>query len=232
MMSNFAQLNGMWSQRGIVNRTAMVLGAPVPDAREGGGDRGQISGKETLMMSAKTAISSAFMLAFLAGAVPASAAPGEAPTIRPVTVATFAVDLVRASGVPEAGWKGETDRLIVRAGIENPGSPLTEGAAASLLRSMRLEVFSASPEGFVSRQRAVAFVRQAERLLLPTAPVALDNVSMTSTPGPGSLNDCIAASRNHGACVNCCKDLGIAAKACTRFCVSFTGKPSASEPIP
>ena len=184
------------------------------------------------MPSAKSAISSAFMLAFLAGAVPASAAPGEAPTNRPVTVATFAVDLVRASGVPEAGWKGETDRLMVRSGIENPGSPLTGGAAASLLRSMGLEAFSATPEGFVSHKRAVAFVRQAEGLLLPTAPVAFDSVSMTPTPGPGSLDDCIAASRNHGVCVNCCKDLGIAANACTRFCVSFTGNPSASEPIP
>ncbi len=121
------------------------------------------------MPSAKSAISSAFMLAFLAGAVPASAAPGEAPTNRPVTVATFAVDLVRASGVPEAGWKGETDRLMVRAGIEKPGSPLTEGAAASLLRSMGLEVFSMSPEGFVSSKRAAAFVRRVSSFDQPTA---------------------------------------------------------------
>ena len=184
------------------------------------------------MRSTKAAIFSMFILVLLAGLIPASAAPGEAQADRPITVATFAADLVHGSGVPEAGWKGETDRLMALAGIENPKSLLTEGTAASLLRSMGLEVFSVSPDGVVSADRAAAFVGLAEGLLLPGAPAGLAGFSMTAGPGPGSLDDCIAASRNHGVCVNCCKDLGTAANACTRFCVSFTGKPSPSEPIP
>ena len=184
------------------------------------------------MRIGSAAVSALLLCGLHIGGIPAFAASGDAPASRPITAASFAVDLVRASGVPEAGWKSEAGRLLERAGVDRHAGPLTEGVAASLLRGMGLEVVTKSPGRSVSGSRAASFVRQAEGLLLP--PAAADPVGLSSAfgPGPASLDDCIAGSRNHGACVNCCKDLGFAANACTRFCVSFTGKPSPSEPLP
>ncbi len=170
----------------------------------------------------------------LGSSLPASAAGPAAPQSGVVPAGAFAVDLMRAAGVPEAGWKSEASRLLARAGVDRPELPLTEGIAASMMRELGLEVVSSTPAREVSGDRAESFVRQAGGLLAPAGSADPVSARIGSVPAPGSFEDCLAVSRNHGKCVNCCKDLDPAppTNACTRLCVSFTGKPSASEPLP
>ncbi len=158
-------------------------------------------------------------MAALAAPVETAANKGK----NPVTVADFAVMLAASSGI-EAGRSAE---LLARAGVPlgDLQAPLTEGRLAEILKFYGVEAQTARPTATVNRGRA-----EASLGLVTTN--GLGSLSASISPGPGSLDDCLAVSRNHGKCVNCCKDLGIAANACSRFCVSFTGKPSPSEPLP
>lgn len=143
----------------------------------------------------------------------------------PVTVADFAVMLAASSGI-EAGRSAE---LLARAGVPlgDLQAPLTEGRLAEILKFYGVEAQTASPAATVNRGRA-----EASLGLVTTNGLGSLSASISPGPGPGSLDDCLAVSRNHGFCVNCCKDLEIAANACARACASFTGKPSPSEPLP
>ena len=154
-------------------------------------------------------------------AAPAETAANKAKA--PVTVADFAVMLAASSGT-ESDGSAET---LARAGVPlgDLNAPLTEGRLAEILKYYGVEAQTASPAATVDRGRA-----EASLVLFGTS--GLGSLNASVSPAPGSLDDCLATSRNHGVCVNCCKDLGVAAKSCTRFCSSFTGKPSVSEPLP
>lgn len=158
--------------------------------------------------------------------VAAVAAPAEAVANKgksPVTVAEFAAMLAASNGL-DAGNSAE---LLVRAGVPAADlqAPLTEGRMAEILKHYGVAAATANPAAPVSRERA-----EASLVLVPSGLSTLGAASIA--PGPGSLDDCLVTSKNHGSCVNCCKDLGLASKACSRFCASFTGKKSTSEPLP
>ena len=160
--------------------------------------------------------------------VAALAAPAEATANKakaPVKVADFAAMLAASSGI-HADGSAET---LARAGVPlgDLDAPLTEGRLAEILKYYGVEAQTASPAATVNRDRA-----EASLVLFGANGLGNNSLNASVSPAPGSLDDCLAASKNHGVCVNCCKDLGIVAKACSRFCVSFTGKPSPSEPLP
>ena len=172
----------------------------------------------SLRMILAVAVLAAVPVVALAAPVETAANKGKAP----VTVADFAVMLAASRGI-EAGGSAET-LASVGVPLGNLNAPLTEGRLAEILKYYGVEAQTANPATTVNRGRA-------EASLVLFGPTALGSLSASVSPGLGSLEDC-PFSKNHGACVNCCKDSGVVAKACTRFCSSFTGKPSVSEPLP
>ncbi len=172
----------------------------------------------------------------LLSAVPvaALAAPKTADVAKaPISVADFAAMLAASTGAAPGLEAGRAAEALTKSGVPlgDPKAPLTEGRLAEILKHYGLEAETANPAATVNRERAessLVLVNAAGGLNAP----GLEALSARVSPGPSTLDDCLDFSRNHGQCVNCCKDLGVAAKACTRFCVSFTGKKSPSEPLP
>lgn len=156
-------------------------------------------------------------------ALAAPAQPAVDKGKNPVTVADFAAMLAASRGI-DAGRSAEA---LASAGVPlgDLNAPLTEGRLAEILKHYGVEAQTANPAATVNRGRA-------ESSLVLANGVGLGSLSASLSLAPVSLDDCLAVSKNHGHCVNCCKDTGIAAKACTRFCSSFTGNPSTSEPLP
>ncbi len=160
-------------------------------------------------------------------AAPAESAANKAKS--PVTVADFAAMLAASRGI-ETGPSAE---VLASAGVPlgDLDAPLTEGRLAEILKHYGVEALTANPAATVSRGRA-----ESSLVLANVAGLGSLSASISPGPGPSTLDDCLAMSKNHGFCVNCCKSLPgdppIPANACTRFCSSFTGKPSVSEPLP
>ncbi len=172
----------------------------------------------------------AFVIVFASGFSPASADVGPASGVAAVPAGAFAVDLMRSAGVPESGWGSESARLLERAGVADHGSPLTEGIAAALLRDLGLQVVAVNSERPVSRARAASIIGRASGLLVPGDDVDFTGASRGGSPAPASVDDCLVL-RTHGACVNCCKQTGAAARTCAKLCFVIN-KQSPSEPLP
>ena len=152
------------------------------------------------------------------------AANGGRSTVQP-TVADLAAELARTAG-GGAPARDLRERLLQHAGAAHaPGLPLTEGAAAAMLRDLGIEAGTSRPEQQVSGKRMALLVRLAgERLDARATLVSGARVS------PTTLDDCLVL-RNHGECVNCCRGEGLSSSACAKECFAIN-KPSASEPLP
>jgi hypothetical protein len=166
------------------------------------------------------------MLLTLPGAA-ASAAADRGPRPEQPTIGGFAAQLALLSsrgGAPAAG----AAEILIESGSAagRARAPLTEGAAAAMLKSVGIDAGTSAPGRLVSEGRAAALVRLvADRLGAaggagPTAAQA----------SPATLDDCLVL-RNHGECVTCCKAEGLSASSCAKACFVIN-KPSPSEPLP
>lgn len=165
----------------------------------------------------------------LTAAVPMAAlAAGQAQAKKstaPLTVGDFAVMLAKTTGNGRAlEAKGATDTLL-NAGVPlgNPRAVLSEEKLTEILGFYGVKATTSSPGQSVSRARAET------ALLLVGGSFA----SAASTVGPTpstTMDDCLV-NANHGQCTNCCKDLGVAASTCAKFCQQIM-KGSVGEPLP
>ncbi len=177
------------------------------------------------MRSLRTILAVAVLAAVPVAALAAPVETAANKAKSPITVADFAAMLAASRGI-ETGPSAE---VLASAGVPlgDLNAPLTEGRMAAILKYYGVEAQTASPAATVSRNRA-----EASLVLFGTTALGSLSASVSPGPGPSTPDDCIAVSKNHGFCTNCLKDLGIVAKAASRFCSSFTGKPSVSEPLP
>lgn len=174
-----------------------------------------------------------FALAILLAVPMAAVAADETGKSRQatITVADFAVMLAASAGQSRALEAEGVARALLKAGVPlgDPKAALSERKLSEILGHYGAPVKPSWSERPVTRGKA-------EAALLLMGPSSIGGAgrpnSALATPRLETVDDCVALSKNHGQCVVCCKDLGIAANSCTRFCVSFTGKPSPSEPLP
>lgn len=122
----------------------------------------------------------------------------------------------------------------VSSAIENLGrgarteTPITEAGAVDLLRSLGIEATTAHPDRYLSRYQADALVARVKDSLSPLSDPR--GVTVGLRPIPVAIEDCLA-DKNHGACVDCCKELGGGASTCSKICFEIN-KGSSSEPLP
>jgi hypothetical protein len=160
-----------------------------------------------------------------------SLAADRAPSGRGATVADLAQGLGRLVD-PEMSARLARDFAAGPRGA----TPLTEGVAASMLRSAGVAATTLDPARNVSSQRLQAILRGAESRLAPVAVGGSSGQAASRGPergsgtGTSSLDDCFVLE-NHGKCVECCKELGGGAATCAKDCF-IINKPSAGEPIP
>jgi hypothetical protein len=149
-----------------------------------------------------------------------------------VTVGDFAVMLAsNAKGGERLEVNSAAEKLL-KTGVplgSDLNAPLSERKLAEILGYYGLQAKTSSPDQAVSRAKAEAAVAlvstSSDKLRLASGPDS-------ATVPPPAL-ECIKPdiSRNHGSCVNCCKDLGGSANACSQLCMAIN-KPSADEPLP
>jgi hypothetical protein len=182
------------------------------------------------------AVKRLLVLALLAAVPVAAAAAANEPAkeTKAPTVADFAVMLAATTAPTLAADKAA--ETLARAGVPlgDLDSALTEGRVAQILSHYGLRAETDHPGAVVSRKKA-----ESTALLVSSAgvaggpglsPLGTAAVTLQEDPGP---EDCPSISKNHGECINCCKNLfNIPAKSCQRYCISFTGKASPSEPLP
>jgi len=134
------------------------------------------------------------------------------------------LETLQVSGV-QVSEKAPLIRGVV-AGREQ--APLTEGLAITLLGAVGLEASTTTPGRQVGQARAQALLRsvsgQAELLR------GYSTAAAGATTTRGSIEPCLTLA-NHGQCVECCKDQGMAANSCAKACFVIN-KPSPSEPLP
>jgi hypothetical protein len=107
-------------------------------------------------------------------------------------------------------------------------APITEAGAVDLLRSLGVDATTTHPDRYLSRQQADALVAKVRGSLSPLS--GAQGVAVELRPVPASIDDCLA-DKNHGACVDCCKELGGGASTCAKTCFEIN-KGSSSEPLP
>jgi hypothetical protein len=147
-----------------------------------------------------------------------------------VSVAEFAKMLAATSGngrAPDA--RAAADALAARGvSLKDVSAPLSERTLAQILDAYGVRV---KP---TDSARAVSPARAEAALLLIGGALSTgrgsSEVGASVAPAPQTIEDCVTLP-NHGQCVNCCKDLGLAANSCARTC-QVINKPSPSEPLP
>lgn len=173
-------------------------------------------------MKMTTQYAMATILVILCALAPALAAPDK-PSAK-ITGAEFARSL---SGAALAAGATDVSRRIMETDHAKSGAPLTQAAAAALLRSGGFATTTADPGRALTREQADILVRQFG------ASVASPRVSSSANAGvpEGDALDACLQLDNHGQCVNCCKSLGGGASSCSKVCMAIN-KPSATEPLP
>ena len=180
--------------------------------------------RKLLVLALASAVS---LAAFAAGQAPAK--DGKAARM---SVGDFAVMLATGGkGGRTVEVKTAVDSLA-KAGVPlgNAGATLSEGKLAEIMAFYGLRTTTSSPDKEVSKGMAVA----AAQMLAPALSRGTGATSGTSSsPLPPGAEQCTDpdVSKNHGSCVNCCKDLGGRANSCATLCFEIN-KPSASEPLP
>lgn len=162
------------------------------------------------------------LVAFAAGGGP------EKPSTR-VTVGDFAVMLAGAGATGAAVDAQAATKALARTGVPlgDPAATLDERKLVEILDYYGLRATTRMPDAAVGAGKAAA----AATLIAGTT--GFIGTEMASEPGldnAGDIDVCLE-EKNHGQCVNCCKDLGVRARACSRFCQQIN-QGSPSEPLP
>ncbi len=152
------------------------------------------------------------------------AGPQGAPS--PVTARSLAHDLAAAaaaSGAPRTAL--QLDRIDLGP---RPDAPVTEAAAVALLRGVGIGASTTNPGRFLTRERADALVRQLRASLASRA--SSRDAATGRHDLPSDVDTCFQ-EQNHGACMECCKNLGGGGSSCAKACMVIN-KPSPDEPLP
>lgn len=174
------------------------------------------------MRNGKLSISLAIVVA---GAIALAVAAPDRAGIR-ITGDDLARELAAAA---RSAGATELSRALLQAG---PGArasaPLTEGAAAALLRAAGFQATTSDPGRLLTRDKADVIVRQFQASLVLQGPRA--GIETGRADVPGGVEACFQ-EKNHGQCVECCKALGGGASSCAKACFVIN-KPSPGEPLP
>ena len=180
--------------------------------------------RKLLVLALASAVS---LAAFAAGQPPAK--DGKAARL---SVGDFAVMLASGGKGGKAIEVNVAVASLVKAGVPlgDAGATLSEGKLAEIMAFYGQRTTTSSPDREVSKGKAVA----AAQLLAPAlSRVTGATLNTNSSPLPPGAEQCTDpdVSKNHGSCVNCCKDLGGKPSSCSSLCFAIN-KPSADEPLP
>ncbi|MGH9751084.1 MAG: hypothetical protein ACRD6R_14345 [Candidatus Polarisedimenticolia bacterium] len=106
---------------------------------------------------------------------------------------------------------------------------LTEERAVSMMKDLGVELTTSNPDRLVSQEKITALVRNVESGLV-ARPGSPAEGGFTSATSPADMEECLTLG-THGACVVCCRSMGVRANACAKTCFAIN-KPSPSEPLP
>ncbi len=109
-----------------------------------------------------------------------------------------------------------------------PDAPITEAGAVALLKSLGIGASTTNPGRIVTRPRADALMVLVRAGLVPVHHRGAGSGSIQELPA--GVDTCFQ-ERNHGACMDCCKNLGGNASTCAKACMVIN-KPSPEEPLP
>jgi hypothetical protein len=107
-------------------------------------------------------------------------------------------------------------------------APLNEAGAVAILQRAGVAATTSNPDRLLTRFQADVLVQKFRSSL------AVASIKSGSALKPGGLPDTVDTcfdAKNHGLCVDCCKNLGGGASSCAKACMVIN-KPSASEPLP
>jgi hypothetical protein len=107
-------------------------------------------------------------------------------------------------------------------------TPLTEGRAVAILQKAGFPAATSSPDRVLTRDRAAVLVMQFRSSL---ASLSSRAGSAAEKSGPSDTVDSCFDEKTHGACMDCCKELGGETSTCAKACMVIN-KSSASEPLP
>jgi len=146
----------------------------------------------------------------------------------PLRAADFAALLANHDNTgPRLGPDQAAERLLgLGVPLGDPGATLTEGRLSAIMEFYGVRAETGSPDSVVSAGRgsAAASILNATILFIP----GTEKKNKPVPPPTEDLSVCLS-ERNHGHCVNCCKDLGSPANACAHFCRDVE-PPSPSTP--
>ena len=175
-------------------------------------------------------------------AVTAMLAGGPRSGSAPLRAADFAALLANHDNTgPRLGPDQAAERLLgLGVPLGDPGATLTEGRLSAIMEFYGVRAETGSPDSVVSAGRgsAAASILNATILFIPGTEKNDKNRNRSNNgnndkdkpvpPPTEDLSVCLS-ERNHGHCVNCCKDLGSPANACAHFCRDVE-PPSPSTP--
>ena len=157
-----------------------------------------------------------------------AAAGGSEKASTRVTVGDFAVMLATAGATGAALDAQSAVKALAKTGVPlgDPGATLNQRKLAEILDYYGVRATTQMPDADVGAGKAAA----AATLIVGTS--GFMGTEMASGPGLASSDiEVCLQEKNHGQCVNCCKDLGTRARACSRFCQQIN-QGSPSEPLP
>lgn len=171
------------------------------------------------------ALISAMPLAALAAEKAAAKKPAT------ISVGEFAKMLaVTAANGRAVDTRAETEALVSRGvPLGDLSAPLSERKLAQILDFYGVKVKATDSSLGVSARKAEAALALIGSAVSTGRGAPETGASVA--PAPQTLDDC-AKLKNPGMCVNCCKDLGLAANSCHRTCYQIHKEPSPSEPLP